>query len=54
MSLFDGVSCTDCGLCSTSKIPNTATCACDGWTPDSGGICLPECNEFHLGPAGRH
>jgi len=52
---FDGVTCTDCGGCASSTVPNTGTigaCACDGWGPDNKGACLPECNRWHLGPAG--
>jgi hypothetical protein len=49
---FDGVTCTDCGGCSTSKNPDTGACPCDGWAPDAAGVCLPECNKWHLGPTG--
>lgn len=52
---FDGVTCTDCGGCATTST-STGACPCDGWAPDASGTCLPECNKWHLGPAGvaRH
>ena len=46
------MTCTDCGGCSTSKRADTGACPCDGWAPDASGACLPECNKWHLGPAG--
>ena len=49
---FDGVTCTDCGGCSAPKRADTGTCPRDGWAPDTNGACLPECNKWHLGPAG--
>ena len=49
---FDGVTCTDCAGCATAKLNETGVCPCDGWVPDSKGMCLPECNRWHLGPAG--